>query len=286
MMAPHAQFVMQRTAAARATGRARMQFRPPVPARIQAGIQAGVQVFIVALVLVAPPCLAQDATEIVREMDQHLRGDTQYAEMTMTLVRPDWSREVSMKSWMKGRTYTLILITAPARDEGTVYLKRGNEVWNWLPSVERVIKIPPSMMSQSWMGSDFTNDDLVKESSVVKDYTHEIMGSEEQGGYECWKIDLTPKPEAAVVWGRVILWIAKELPIELRAEYYDEGGDLVNVMTLSAIEEMDGRKIPTVLTMVPADEEGHETRLTMETVDFNLEIPDAFFSQQNMRRVH
>ena len=269
-----------------------------------------------ALVLLASPCTAQSpaspnstsrsasaasavradtsristdepgATEIVREMDEHLRGNTQYAEMTMTVARPDWTRQVSLKSWMKGSQYTLILITAPARDEGTVYLKRGNEVWNWLPSVERVIKIPPSMMSQSWMGSDFTNDDLVKESSIVQDYSHELLGTEEEGGYECWKVDLTPKPDAAVVWGRVILWIAKALPIELRAEYYDEGGDLVNVMTLSDIQAMDGRKIPTILTMEPAEEEGHQTRLTMEQVDFNLEIPDEFFSQQNMRRVH
>jgi len=112
---------------------------------------------------------AQDAKTILEKADKHLRGNTSYTEMTMKVIRPDWSREISMKSWSKGRDLALILITAPVRDKGTTFLLRRPEVWNWIPSVERVIKIPPSMMMQSWMGSDFTNDDLVKESSTVED---------------------------------------------------------------------------------------------------------------------
>ncbi|MDZ7808203.1 MAG: outer membrane lipoprotein-sorting protein [Gracilimonas sp.] len=119
---------------------------------------------------------AQNATEIVRKMDEKMRGESLEAEVTMTIVRPNWSREVSMKSWSRGTEYSMILITAPARDRGTAFLKRGNEIWNWVPSVGRTIKMPPSMMMQSWMGSDFTNDDLVRESSSVTDYDHEGSG--------------------------------------------------------------------------------------------------------------
>jgi outer membrane lipoprotein-sorting protein len=226
-----------------------------------------------------------DATAIVRRADQHLRGNTNDVEFTMKLVRPDWSREFSMKSWTKGTRYSLILVTAPARDKGTTFLKRGHEVWNWVPSVERVIKIPPSMMSQSWMGSDFTNDDLVKESSIVEDYTHTIVGDSTLEDRSCWKIEMIPKPDAAVVWGKVLIWIDKQDDLELRLEYYDEEGNRINVMRNSAIRTLGGRLIPTVMTMVPEDKPGHETVLTYEDARFDQPLDDSFFSEQNMKRV-
>ena len=235
----------------------------------------------------ATPALeAPDATALIDRVDQHMRGRTQYAEMTMKVIRPDWSRETSMKTWAKGRDYSLVLVTAPARDKGTAFLKRENEIWNWLPSVGRVIKIAPSMMLQSWMGSDFTNDDLVKESSIVNDYTHEILGAEELDGQSCWKMRLTPLPEAAVVWGSVLVWVKKDEPIELRVEFYDEDGDLVNVQTLSEIRELGGRRIPTVLTMTPVDKPGQSTVLTFDAATFDEPIDDSFFSEQQMKRIH
>jgi outer membrane lipoprotein-sorting protein len=227
-----------------------------------------------------------DATTLVTRADQHMRGDTQYAEMTMKVVRPDWSRETSMKAWTKGREYALILITAPPRDKGTAFLKRGTDMWNWLPTVERTIKISPSMMLQPWMGSDFTNDDLVRESSVVGDYTHAIAGEDTVDGRACWKLELTPKPDAPVVWGKVLMWIAKAEPIELKAEYYDEGGALVNTESLTQIKSLGGRDIPTLLTMTPIDKPGHATVLTIESCTFNTPIDDSFFSEQNMKRLH
>jgi outer membrane lipoprotein-sorting protein len=229
---------------------------------------------------------AQDATEIVRNADQKMRGETSISQMTMRIVRPDWSREVSMKSWMKGNNLGLILITDPARDKGTTFLKRNTEIWNWIPSVEKVVKIPPSMMMQSWMGSDFTNDDLIKESSIVEDYEHEIAGDSTIDGRECWKIRMLPKPDAAVVWGKLLIWITKEDYLELRIEYYDEDGEMINIMNLSKIEEMDGRKIPTKLTMVPVDEPDHQTIIIYEDIDFNEPLDNSFFSEQNMKRVH
>lgn len=227
-----------------------------------------------------------DATDLVTRADQHMRGDTQYAEMTMRVVRPDWSRETSMKAWSKGRDYALILMTAPPRDKGTAFLKRGTEMWNWLPTVERTIKISPSMMLQPWMGSDFTNDDLVRESSIVNDYTHAIVGADTVDGRACWKLELSPKPDAPVVWGKVLLWIDQAAPIEVRAEYYDEGGALVNTEALTEVKTMGGRDIPTVLTMTPVDKPGHSTVLTFENATFNAPIEDSFFSQQNMKRLH
>jgi outer membrane lipoprotein-sorting protein len=229
--------------------------------------------------------LAQDATEIVRKMDEKMRGESLRAEVTMTIVRPDWSRQVTMESWSRGTEYSMILITAPARDEGTAFLKRGNEIWNWVPSVGRTIKMPPSMMMQSWMGSDFTNDDLVRESSAVTDYDHELVGEETIQGYECYKIEMKPKPNAPVVWTRVDIWVSKEEYLELKAEFYDEFGELINVMNGMEVKEFDGRMIPSKMEMIPMDEEGYKTILEYKSMEFNENIPQSFFSVQNMRRI-
>lgn len=241
-------------------------------------------IVVISLIL-SGVALAQDATEIVRKMDEKMRGESLKAEVTMTIIRPDWSREVTMESWSRGTEYSMILITAPARDEGTAFLKRGNEIWNWVPSVGRTIKMPPSMMMQSWMGSDFTNDDLVRESSAVTDYDHELVGEETIQGYECYKIEMKPKPDAPVVWTRVDVWISKEEYLELKAEFYDEFGELINVMNGMEVKEFDGRMIPSKMEMIPMDEEGYKTILEYKSMEFNENIPQRFFSVQNMRRL-
>jgi outer membrane lipoprotein-sorting protein len=226
----------------------------------------------------------QDALEIIKKVDQKMRGNYSYQEMEMKIVRPDWERAVTMKSWSKGTTYALILITSPAKEKGQVFLKRDKEMWNWVPSIERMIKIPPSMMMQSWMGSDFTNDDLVRESSIVIDYEHNYLGEEDINGVSCWKLELNPKPEAPVVWGKIIAWIDKEYN-QLKVEYYDEDEYLVNIMNQSNIRKMDDREIPTHLEMIPADEEGKKTVINILSATFDDPIPENFFSQQNMQRV-
>jgi outer membrane lipoprotein-sorting protein len=236
-------------------------------------------------VAAAAPAAAPDADAIVRRADRHLRGATSYAEYTMKIVRPGWSREMSLKAWSKGTRAALILVTAPARDKGTAFLKRGNEVWSWVPTVERVIKIPPSMMSQPWMGSDFTNDDLVRESSMVEDYTHAIAGDTVLAGRPCWKIRMIPKPGAPVVWGRVLIWIDKQDDLELRVEYFDEDGRLVNVMEMSEIRRLGDRLLPSVLTMIPRDKPDHRTVLTYHDARFDQPIAADFFSEQSMKRV-
>ena len=161
------------------------------------------KVLVVIGILVIPILIqAQSAKEIVQKMDDNMRGDYVTQVMTMTIVRPSWERSISMKSWGRGTDYSLIFITAPAKEKGQVFMKRETEMWNWIPSIDRMIKLPPSMMMQSWMGSDFTNDDLIKESSVIHDYEHSIVGEEELQGLPCYKIQLIPKPDAAVVWGK------------------------------------------------------------------------------------
>ena len=227
---------------------------------------------------------AQDALEIIKKVDQKMRGDYSYQELEMKIVRPDWERSITMKSWSKGTTDAVILITSPAKEKGQVFLKRDKEMWNWVPSIERMIKIPPSMMMQSWMGSDFTNDDLVRESSIVVDYNHHYLGEEEVKGVNCWKLQLDPKPDAPVVWGKIIAWVDKSYN-QRKVEYYDEDGYLENIMYQSDIKHMDDRDIPTHLEMIPADEEGKMTVINVLAATFDDPIPDSFFSQQNMQRV-
>ena len=170
--------------------------------------------------LTAHPAFSQapDALDIIKKADDKLRGETSNGTMKMTIVRPSWSREITMKSWSKGTDYSLILITGPARDKGAAFLKREKEIWNWQPTIDRTIKLPPSMMMQSWMGSDFTNDDLVRESSIVRDYTHKLLGTETVNGHACHKIQLTPKEDAPVVWGKVLVWIDQKEFMQMKTE--------------------------------------------------------------------
>ncbi len=230
---------------------------------------------------------AQDLTarEIIEKTDQKMRGEASKGELKMTIIRPTWQREMQMKSWSKGTEYMMILVTAPPRDAGTAFLKRKNEIWNWQPTIDRVIKLPPSMMMQSWMGSDFTNDDLIRESSMVKDYTHKIMGRETIEGRECYKIEMTPREAAPVVWGRVLAWIDVKEYMQMKAEFYDEDDYLVNTMYGKKVKEMDGRLLPSILEVVPADEEGHKTVVEYLELEFNDPIEDSFFSIQNMKRL-
>ena len=226
------------------------------------------------------------AKGVVRWADDKFTGEeTSIMNMTMKIVRPDWERTVSFKMWVKGRDYALTLVTAPPKEAGQTFLKRENEMWNWNPRISRMIKLPPSMMSQGWMGSDYTNDDVLKEASIVKDYHHEFVGKETVNGYECHKIRLEPKEEAAVVWGRIMMWISREGYYQMKAQYYDEDNYLIRTMEGSEIEMVDDRKIPTRTVIIPADEPGNKTIVKINDASFNEPIPDGFFSQQNMKRV-
>ncbi len=239
----------------------------------------------VLVIIFTIPLQAQDATEIVRKANKKFRGETQKAKMSMKIVRPSWSRTIEMKTWSLGNKYSLTLITAPAKEKGQAFLKRGNEIWNWIPDIERLVKLPPSMMMQSWMGSDFNNNDLIRESSILTDYNHELIGEEKQAGKRCYKIKMTPKPDAPVVWSKVITWINKKSYHQVRSEFYGENGDLVDVMKFSEVDKIGERKIPTNLTMIPQEKEGHKTIMKYLSANFNVDMKPAFFSKQNMRKL-
>src|SRR5665648_494074 len=229
---------------------------------------------------------ALTATEIIKKADDKFNGEkSSMMVMAMTIIRPTWKRSVEFKNWSLGRENALTLITAPAKDVGQTFLKRGNEMWNWNPSINRLIKLPPSMMSQGWMGSDYTNDDILKESSVVDDYTHTIEGEEEIDGRLCWKIKLTAKPDADVLWGYQIWWVDKKEFIVLRGELYDEDGYLVRTEKGSELKVLDGRLIPTLIELVPAETEGNKTVLKIVEMKFNISLDESFFSQQNMKSI-
>jgi outer membrane lipoprotein-sorting protein len=223
------------------------------------------------------------AEKIVRKTDANMRGNTLQAEMVIKTIRPTWSREMGVKTWMKGKEYSMILITAPAKDKGIAFLKRKKEVWNWVPTLERSIKLPPSMMSQSWMGTDFTNDDLVKESSVVEDYVHTLLGDTLIRNTDCFIIQMIPKPEAAVVWGKLKMYVDKKNFVEMHMKFYDEDGSLVNIMNSLEIKMMGGRLIPTRVEMIPMDKKNQKTEIVYSNLIFDKPIDEGFFTLQQMK---
>ena len=229
---------------------------------------------------------AQSAYDVIKKADDHLRGASNKAEMTIEIQRPKWSRTMEIKAWSLGSDYSFILIQAPSRDKGSVFLKRDKEIWNWQPKIEKVIKLPASMMMQSWMGSDLTNDDLVKESSILNDYTHQIVGDTIIQDRACYAIELTPKTEAAVVWGLIKTFIGKKDYLQLGSEFYDEDGYLITKMEASDIKYFGTKLLPATMVMTPIEEEGKKTTVHYKSIEFNIDIQESFFSKQNMKRLN
>lgn len=228
---------------------------------------------------------AQNVSEIIEKMTKNTLGVSNIAKMKMSIVRDDWKREIEMQSWTKGQNMALVLITAPPRDKGSAFLKRGKEIWNWQPGIDRIIKLPASMMMQSWMGSDFTNDDLVQQSSLIHDYDHRLLEETVVDQQKCYVIELLPKPEAPVVWGRLKIWIEKNHLYQLKTEFYDEDDYLVNTIEGSEVKKIQGRYLPTILTVTP-EEEDESTVIEYLDVQFDTEIRDDFFSVEQMKKLN
>lgn len=228
---------------------------------------------------------AQDATAIITKMDQLRRGNSSYSELSISIIRPKWTRKMDVRSWALSNDFSMILITAPARDKGTVYLKRKKEIWNWVPRIERSIKLPPSMMMQSWMGSDFTNDDLIEESSIVEDYTHNLLEESTLNDREVFVVELIPKENAPVVWGKILVWVDKTDYIELKTEMYDEDGFLVSTIHFSDIKTFDNKKLPARMEYIPEENEGYKTVIEYQLLEFEIDINENFFTERNMTRI-
>lgn len=227
---------------------------------------------------------APDGRALVERVDTLLWGKSLQGEFDMTITTPRWRRTLSLRAWMERPKRSFIRILAPAKEAGIGSLRIGAEMWNYLPNIERTIKIPPSMMLQPWMGSDFTNDDLVKQSSAVDDYTHRILRTETVGGATSYVVESLPKPEAAVVWGKILYWIRQSDEIPIKQEYYNERNELVRVLTFSDVGPMGGRVIPTKWEMRPADDRGHATVIVMKTAKYDQPIDTEIFTQRNLQK--
>lgn len=228
---------------------------------------------------------SQSPDEIIQKAEDRLRGTTSISTMTITTVRPKWKRVMEVKNWSDGYDFSATLVLSPAKDKGSVYLKRYNEIWNYVPSIERTVKMPPSAMSQSWMGTDLTNDDLVRETSLKDDFDKKITGSETLEGYECHVIELTPKKDVLAIWGKVIIWISKKEYLQLKTEFYDEDNKLINTIVSREIKDMGGKLMPTVMVVIPADKKGHKTIMRYTSIEFDVEIPPETFTTQYMKRL-
>jgi outer membrane lipoprotein-sorting protein len=243
-------------------------------------------ILILSLIILSNVSIGQTADDIVKAADEKFRGKSSYAEMTISIIRPKWSKDMKMKAWSKGSDYSVSVVMSPAKEKGTVFLMRNKEVWNYLPTIDRIIKFPPSMMLQNWMGTDLTNDDLVKQSSMVTDYDKKIIGEEEKEGYPCWKIELIPKENAAVVWGKIVIWIDKKEYMQLQTDFYDEDGFLVNQMIGSEVKSFDNKILPSKLTVIPVDKPGQSTVITYEQWKFDINVPEDYFTTNYMKRIH
>ena len=229
---------------------------------------------------------AQDANQILKNSEEKIQGiKSSYQEMMIKIVRPKWSKEMTMKGWSIGEDYFTSVVLSPAKEKGTVFLKRENEVWNYIPSIERTIKLPPSMMMQNWMGTDFTNDDLVQRSSITDDYTNTIIGNEIIDGLDCWIIELIPNEDAAVVWGKLMMWIDKRDYMQLKTQFFDEYDEMISIMTGKAIKSFDGKKLPAIIEFVPLDKEGNKTIVERLVWEFDLYINNRFFMPNYMKNL-
>ncbi len=221
-----------------------------------------------------------EAKEILDHVDDLFRGQSSYATMTMQVVTRHYSRQMSMEAWSRGKDYSLFRITAPAKEKGTATLKAANNIWNYLPKVNRVIKIPSSMMGGSWMGSHFTNDDLVKESRMAEDY-HVTF---KEQGKDIIELSLTPKSGAAVVWGKVVVTVRQADWMPLKIDYYDEDLDQTRSMVFSDIRDFANRRLPARLKMTPTDKPDEYTEIIYHELNFDVDLAEDFFSLRTLKK--
>lgn len=233
--------------------------------------------------LAAPP-KAPDARELLTRVDDLFRGKSSRSTLTMKVKTDRWERNLKIEALSEGTDKSLMKILEPAKERGITTLKVGDNLWNYLPKVDRTIKVPAAMMSSSWMGSHFTNDDLVKESRLSDDYTYEITSQPDQEPMGQYVITLTPKPNAPVVWGRVEAFIDAKNELPTKVLYYDEKGALVRTLTYSDVKEVEGRRLPTTMTLRPEDKPDEYTRIHYDDLQFDVDLPPSTFSLQSLRR--
>jgi len=237
---------------------------------------------LLALQAAADPAPPPDATEIVRSAVNHWRGQSSDSVMTMVIHRPDWERSMTMHIRTKGSKRSLVRVLEPAKDRGNGTLTDDDNMWTYSPKVNRVIKIPSSMMGQSWMGSDFSNKDVARMDDIVDQYDHTILGVEETDGHKVYEIQSVPHETAAVVWGKEVLKIRDDYVV-LKHDFYDQDGKLVKTLESFEISEMGGRTVPKRQRMTRVDETDRWTEIRVSSVDYDVDLDDSLFTLSSLR---
>jgi len=242
--------------------------------------------FLFPLLLLALPAVSvaedRDATQIVRDAVNHWRGLTSYTEMTMVIHRPDWERSMTMQAWTKGDDRSLVRVMEPKKDRGNGTLTDDNSMWTFSPKINRVIKVPSSMMGQSWMGSDFSNKDISRADDIIDQYAHTILATSEEDGITVYRIESIPNEDAAVVWGSEVLTIRDD-HVVLEHAFFDQDGELVKTLKSLEIAEMGGRTIAKRQRMVKTDEPDEWTEIAVNDVQYELDLKDSVFTLSNLR---
>lgn len=253
--------------------------------RKHAGWKPGVHLLsLLSLLLISLPASAIEIDELIQHIDRLWRGDTSRATMSMTVKTRRYQRSMTMEAWSRGNEYSLVVIKEPVKDKGIATLKVKENIWNYLPKINRVTKVPSSMMSGSWMGSHFTNDDLVKESTFEDDFNSSITFDGKRDGIMVYELTSIPKPDAAVVWGKVVMEIKQDTLSPYRALYYDEEGVLVRTMVFDQPKKIDQRTVPMRMTLQPEDKPDESTVIVYQDIVFEIPLSDSFFSLQNLQK--
>lgn len=241
---------------------------------------------LLCLVLLAAPAFAIDADELIRRIDRLWRGDTSEARMTMTVKTERYERTMTMQAWSRGKDYSLVVIREPVKDRDVATLKVKDNIWNYLPRINRVTKIPSSMMSGSWMGSHFTNDDLVKESSFETDYSSSISFEGVRDGRSVIELMSIAKPTAAVVWGKVLTEVDARTLAPLAQRFHDERGTLIRTLRFDQPRTIGDRVVPMRMRLQPEDKPAESTVIVYDDIRFGVPLEPSFFSLQNLQRRH
>lgn len=230
--------------------------------------------------------VAQDgapaARDIIKGAMDNWRGVSSYTEMTMTIHRPDWERSMSMRAWTAGEKQSLVRVTKPKKDLGNATLINDKEMWSFAPKINRVIKVPSSMMNQSWMGSDFSNKDISRSTEILDNYEHSLTATEQSGEHTVYTVTSIPHEDAPVVWGKEVLMIRDDYVL-MEQQYWDQDDTLIKVMKVSEVVEMDGRNIAKVMRMYKVDTPDEWTEVTNHRVDFDVELASGTFTLSNLR---
>jgi outer membrane lipoprotein-sorting protein len=235
-----------------------------------------------------PACTSEaekpDVAALLRRAEIMMDGKSTVATMTMAIQTESWKRTLKMKTWTKGRDYALIrVIEGGPRETGMMTLKREKQLWNYLPQAGRVMKLPSGMMGDSWMGSDFTNDDLVGGNSLVSDFDAEVSGTLKHEGRDAWRIMLKPRPTATVVWEKIEMIVDRATCLPLVQRFYDEGDEVARTMTFSDLRSTGWRQYPARMSVKPADS-ARETVVTYERIEYDVAIPDSTFSLHRLQQ--